>query len=213
MKKHIILFSILACPLASHADIWYIKPVFGISQMSSVSGFSEGIGADDGLVQTELSSGFNAGLAVGYEIRENIALELLWEYRSNDSQVALADLTRFDEGNYASNFFFINGVYQFTPMANGLNPYVGLGIGVSQEIDIDLEASGVEQSLSGSGDVAYQWFAGVNYDVTDEVSLSSELRYSYSSNIDLEAENFSFGTIQDFDYDALTLQVGLEYRL
>ena len=158
----------------------------------------------------DLDTGFNAGFSIGYQYTPYLAAELAWEYRSNDSEVTLPDNERFTSGNYASNIFHVNSIYSFSP-GKRLNPYVGAGISWVQEIDIDLEKNGSEQSFSADGDLGYQLFAGLDYQINSLWSLNSEIRYGHISNIDLKGENVT-GTIEDIDYKPITIQFGVKYK-
>lgn len=194
---------------------WYVQPVFGLSELSTVSGNGGGlepvgVGGASGPATATLDAGFNAGIALGRQLSDRWSVELLWEYRTNDSEVTLADGAQFNEGNYASSFVFINSLYRY-PAGGPLVPFVGVGIGIAQEIDIDLEQDGVERSLSGSGDLAYQVFGGAAYSFTPQLEVLGTLRYGGASGIDLVSENFEGGTIQALDYDPVTVQVGLNY--
>lgn len=217
MKKQLIsvaIISTMSLPTLALAEVgsWYIQPVFGLSGMSSVTGVSSGIGAVDGQTQTTLSTGFNAGFAVGKQLSDNWSMDLLWEYRSNDSDVELANGQQFTEGNYASSFFYLNATYHIGTSGT-LKPYVGAGLGVAQEIDIDLEQNGVEQSLSDSGEFAYQVYGGIHYALTPRLGLTGSVRYSATSSIALESENFEGGNLSSLEYNPVTLQMGLRYDL
>ncbi|WP_395373244.1 OmpW family protein [Marinicella sp. W31] len=213
MQKKILLLALLPCCGAAWADTekgWFIKPVAGISQMSSTEGNSVGVGAQNGLFDVDLSSGFFAGLGVGYRYNANISAEFSWEYRSNDSETTLADGTLFSDGNYASSIFYMNGYYHFEN-DNRWTPYLGLGLGWIQEIDIDLEGMGPEQSYSGDGEIGFQAMFGLQYDLSENWTFNTELRYARFSSIDLEGEEAASGRINDLDYDPVTLGIGLSY--
>lgn len=190
---------------------WNVRPYFGISQMSDLSAQTTGVGTVDGNAQVNLDSGFTAGLGFGYQINQNWTAELAWEYRSNDSETTLADGSVFTEGNYASNLFMLNAAYNF-PASGKWHPYVGAGLTWLQEVDIDLELNGIEQSYSGDGSTGFQIFGGVNYPLTPKWNLQGELRYGSITGIDLVGEQNAIGTFTDMDYKTTTLQVGLTYK-
>ena len=125
--------------------------------------------------------------------------------------MVLADTSEFDDGNYASNIFYLNGHYRFAPNGDW-QPYVGAGLTLVEEVDIDLERGGEELSYSGDGDIGYQLFAGVDYRINPEWSLQGELRYGSITGIDLEGESGDPGEIEDIDYQTTTLQIGLVYE-
>ena len=196
--------------LTAHADEWFVRPVVGLSQMSDVS--SSG-GTIDGLTGTSdinLDSGINMGLGLGYNYGNNFAVELFWEYRSNDSSTLVADIANYSDGNYASSIIALNGIYEFDSSGDW-TPYVGAGLTWAQEIDIDLEENNVERSLSADGDTGFQIFAGTNYKLTDNWDAQFEVRYGSITGIDLAGENTT-DTMTGLDYETTTLQVGFSYK-
>ncbi|MEM6484932.1 MAG: OmpW family outer membrane protein [Pseudomonadota bacterium] len=193
-------------------DPWFGRAWGGFSSLSDTSGSSDGFQLDPSTdsLSVDTSGGFAAGTGVGYRFTDNFAAELAWEYRSNDSEVDFDSGASFDDGNYASSTFFLNGYY-YLPSRGAWEPYLGLGLAWAQEIDIDLEGNGPEQSFSGDGDVGIQVFAGVSYRINPNWSAQGELRYGRITGLDLKGEG-NPGTISDFDYEPLTLQIGLKYE-
>lgn len=192
------------------AENWFIRPYVGLSQMSDVDSDFSDIDGLSGKADVDLDTGFTAGLGVGYRYTENFALEVGWEYRSNDSETTLNGVSEFDDGNYASNIFYLNGYYFFAK--NGpWQPYVGAGLTWVEEVDIDLERNGEELSYSGDGDTGYQVFAGIDYELSPEWKLQTELRYGAVTDIDLDGEDGDSGSFDGIDYETTTLQIGLVY--
>lgn len=207
--------ALLATPvLAQEAGSagWFARAWGGYSSLADTSGSIDGFpGTAAGTaVDVSTSGGFTAGAGLGYRYNQQLAVELAWEYRSNDSETEFGDGTSFGDGNYASNTFFLNGYYYLTPRGTW-EPYVGAGLAWIQEVDIDLEGNGPEQSFSGDGDVGLQVFVGSNYRFSERWAAHGELRYGSVTGIDLEGEN-NAGTISGFDYEPFTLQVGLSYQ-
>ena len=191
-------------------DNWFVRPYVGLSQMSDIDGDFQNIEGRSGNADIDLDTGFTGGLGVGYRLSDQVALEFGWEYRSNDSEVTLAGSEKFDDGNYASNIFYLNGHYRFA--RNGSwQPYAGAGLTWIEEIDIDLGRGGEELSYSGGAEVGYQLFAGVNYELDQNWQLQSELRYGSITGIDLDGESGDPGTFDGLDYNTATLQIGLVY--
>jgi outer membrane protein W len=190
---------------------WFLKPSIGMSVLSNQTGTASDAGDFNGEWDVDTSSGFNAGLGLGYQYNSNVSVELYWEYRTNDTDTALATSGEIFEGNYASNMFYLNGYYHFTS-DNTWQTYVGAGIGWTQEIDIDIEENGTEYSYSGDGDIGFQVMLGADYKISDNLTLNGEVRYGLMSSIDLEAEENSTGTVTGFDYNPFTVGVGVKYR-
>ena len=195
---------------ATSAENWFIRPYVGISQMSDLSGDFSNIDGLSGDADIDLDTGFNGGLGLGYRYSDRVAVELGWEYRSNDSETTLNDVSEFNDGNYASNLIYLNGFYYFEKN-DAWQPYVGGGLTWAEEIDIDLERGGDEQSYSSDGDIGYQVFAGVDYDLTEQWKLQGELRYGRISDVDLDGEGNDRGEFEGLDYETTTLQIGLVY--
>ena len=191
-------------------DTWFVRPYVGLSQMSDLSSDFSNIDGLSGDADIDLDTGFTGGIGIGYRYTDRVAVEFGWEYRSNDSETTLNDISEFDDGNYASNIFYLNGHYQFEKN-DKWQPYVGAGLTWVEEIDIDLERNGDELSYSGDGDVGYQVFAGINYDLNQAWKLQSELRYGSITDIDLEGEGNDVGEFDSIDYETTTLQIGLVY--
>lgn len=186
---------------------WYLKPTVGAAFLSSSSFSQSGVAEEGASGSGEFDSGYFAGIGVGYRYGNGWSAEVTWEFRTNDiDQVIFSDGTRFTEGNYASNIFYLNGFYTFGAMEDRRwRPYLGAGLGYVQEIDIDLETAGVENSYSGDGELAFQAMGGVEYELSDRWRLQGEARYVTVSGNDLEFEGAGAGIINDIDYDGWTL--------
>lgn len=210
MGFKVLLTISLVASMSCFAEGWYIKPYVGLSSMSDVSGDAQNIEMVSGSTDVELSEGFTSGLSTGFYYNENIGVELGWEYRTNRSETLIASNTIYPEGNYASNTFFLNGLYQFN-LNQRWKPYLGAGVVWVQELDIDLESNGNELSYSGDGDIGYQAMLGVNYLMSDAWSVQFEARYLSLRDVELSGETTS-GTISGLDYEPITLQLGLVYK-
>jgi opacity protein-like surface antigen len=185
------------------ADAFYVKPYVGISYMNDVTTTQA-----PAAVAVELEKGMVLGAAFGYQYSSQLAAEVSWEYRSNDSETLVGNQF-YPEGNYAANLIFVNGIYTLQPMA-GITPYVGLGVGWMQEIDIDLERNGVELSYSNSGKFSYQGFIGLRYPLSSTWSLHSELRHAGGKSGLLKDEKTK-QPLADLNYKPFTWQFGVTY--
>ncbi|GGW66269.1 outer membrane protein [Alishewanella tabrizica] len=198
-----ILPALLLTSNAKAAEGYYLKPYAGISYMNDVTGTRQTEN-----INIELAQGMVLGTALGYRFERNFALELAWEYRSNDSETQLGS-TFYPEGNYASNIFFLNGVYFFNQWQK-VTPYVGFGLGWMQEIDIDLELAGVENSFSNSGAFTYQGFVGLEYPLAANWIIHTEFRHAGGKSGSLENEA-GMGSLASLKYTPFTWQFGIKY--
>ncbi|MFK7855488.1 MAG: OmpW family outer membrane protein [Granulosicoccus sp.] len=191
---------------------WSLVPYIGISQLGDQSPQLAGAdGIANGNLDIAVDSGFTAGLGLryGYE-NSRWTSEFGWEYRSNDSTITAADGTELPSGNYASTSFYVNGRYALTE-GSAWTPWVGAGLSWLQEVDLDSEGSEGERSFSDSSSVGLQLLAGIDYNLSDQLYLTSEIRYANHTGIDLEEEGGS-GRVTDIDYQPVTLGLGLGWR-
>jgi opacity protein-like surface antigen len=87
--------------------------------------------------------------------------------------------------------------------------YCGLGLGLMQEVDIDMTISGVEQEFSDNWVPAAQLILGAAYPINQTFSATAEVRYHFASSPSLEASNGGAGLKADYSgYSAL---LGLRY--
>ena len=218
--RHVILIKLLllSCtPFASQNGFaedagWSVVPYVGSSLIGDQSGVIEGAqDISDGPLEVQLDDGFVAGLGLRYDYKNSPwSAEFSWEYRSNDSSTTASDGTELPGGNYASNIFAINGRYAFS-RKGAVTPWLGSGLMYVQEIDLDSENVDGERSFSSSGAIGLQFMAGIDYSLSSRFYLSSELRYSSITGIDLDEEG-GVGRIANLDYQPLTLGVGVGFR-
>jgi len=198
--------------LAEDGGKWYGKLYGGASSLGDQSIKQTGVAANGATGKIKNDSGFMLGGSVGYHYTNNFSVEVAWDYTSNDSKTNFSDGTNFNEGDFASNIFFLNGRYTFEPMATTkIRPYLGAGLGYVQEIDIDLESGGVERSYSQDGEFAYQLMAGITYPITEAIDFDAGLRYVRADSIKFERESGD-GELRKVDYDPILFTIGLSYK-
>lgn len=107
------------------------------------------------------------GGAIGRHIGPNWRFEAGLMYRNNP--VRQVGSPGFDQrprdADWASLFVTANALYDFDGFALGkatVRPYVGLGVGIAQEVDTDLSVGGIAREYSGSGR-ARQLMAGLRW--------------------------------------------------
>jgi len=216
LMKTLLVSAGATCMVLSNARAesgghWFLRPLVGLSLVSDFQATANNVAGSTGPAEIKLDNGFTAGLGAGYRYNANIAVEIAWEYRSNDSEVLLNGATPLRDGNYASNTFYLNGHYYFSNSGKW-EPYVGAGLSWVQEIDLDFEQNGVESSYTSDGDVGYQVFAGLNYDLSPSWDLQSELRYGSITDITLKSEAANGDSFTGMDYQPFTVQLGLVYQ-
>lgn len=190
---------------------WYIKPTFGISILSNESADITDVLEQTGTANIDVSSGFNAGIGAGYFLNSNWAVELYWEYRTNDSETTLSNDLVFTDGNFASSIIATNAYYYFDSHSSW-QYFLGAGLAITQEIDIDLEDANLERSFSGSGDIGLQLIGGIEYSLNDQLHIQTEVRYLNFSDIEMDAEeNVTIGSFSSVNYTPVSLQVNLLY--
>jgi OOP family OmpA-OmpF porin len=143
----------------------------------------------------DFDNGYTLGIAGGYTVTPNIAVELEYAYRNAD-----ASLKNTDSGGRKteSNAWMLNALYNFTP-TGPWQPYVGAGLGVA---DLNLE----EIPDLGGGDFdsdynfAYQLIGGVGYQLPSGWTLNGEARFFGINDQDLENDTYQFkSTYHTFD--------------
>ena len=211
----LVALSIIPLAQAAHAEDgkkFYGKLTGGLSVLGDQKFSQTGVAGAGATGTGDYSSGFLAGGALGYRFTDNWSTEVAWDYRNNGAdKTTFSDGSSFNDGDFASALFFVNGYYRFDPVMNTkFRPYVGAGIGWG-EVDMDLQnAGGTERSYSDNV-VAGQIMAGVEYPIAQNWDLSTEVRYMNVSNMKLSQENGN-GRITNVDYDPVTVGVGLTYN-
>jgi outer membrane protein W len=189
---------------------FYIKPIVGVSVLSDQTFITDNLLEQTGSADIELNNGLNLGLGAGYRFNDSVVLELAWEYRTNDSNTTLNNGATF-AGNYASSLFSANAYYTFFRYDN-IDVYAGTGLIYVQEIDLDLEDSELERSLSGNGSSGMQFMIGTRYQLAKSWYLQAQLRHISVSNMRLDAEeNLNTGSINNLSYKPLSFELAVAY--
>ncbi|MEO0484815.1 MAG: outer membrane beta-barrel protein [Pseudomonadota bacterium] len=190
---------------AASADGLYVKGFAGMSQLSSTD-------ATVGAAPTQTGLGFDPGLLAGGSIgwaypERNMAVELEWAYRSGDASDLSAAIGT--GGDLASTAAMVNAIYSFETVAGApWRPYVGAGIGVVTEMDIDIDAGPEAGEFSGRGGTALQAIAGVAYQITDQISVLGDVRYFTVGEMTLDRAGGGTATV---DYDTFDVSVGFKF--
>lgn len=185
----------------------------GLNMLNDKKISQAGVASSGAIGNSSFSSGWIAGGALGYYFTNNLATEISWDYRTNELNKAnFSDGKNFSEGDFASNIFFLNNYYNFNPIIkNKLRPYVGLGLGFVEEIDIDLNSGGIENSYSSNGNLAYQLIAGLAYSVNKDWDLTTDIRHIRINSVTLKNEKGD-GQLRRIEYNPISLSFGVMYK-
>jgi len=185
---------------------WYVEAFGGYSGL-----LDDGLTLDGNTYDANYGSGFLGGAALGYQWT-NFSVELEFFYRSNDVDTLSRDAERFTGGDYASTNYFLNTQYTFGSLAGNaavIRPYIGVGVGLMQEIDIDLPGARAED-LSANWEFGFQALVGLRWEISPHWSLFTEARYTSGGSPDLKSEAGTERTATA-DYNGWTALAGLRW--
>lgn len=160
--------------------------------------------------EASLDTGAVVGLAVGYRFNRNFAADLDYAYRSNDIDTikGAGGATIADGGDLASVAIMANGYYYFD-FADSWSPYIGLGMGFLQEIDADVQLTGVNSQKDLEDQVfAWQAMVGAEVPIDTKWRFYGEGRFMSAPSPDLSNSNGSYSV----DYNNLSLIFGIGYQ-
>ncbi|MEM8709744.1 MAG: outer membrane beta-barrel protein, partial [Planctomycetota bacterium] len=155
-------------------------------------------------------------VAAGYDFDRNWSLELEYVYRSNDLDEASSGTTVLGtDGDLASASFMLNGFYRFdTDWA--VDPYVGIGFGLAQEVDIDLRGgSGNADGSYSTESPAAQFMLGATREITDGIELFAEGRFfrAFDPELGRESGDANSGIRVETEYGHSALLFGAKFAL
>jgi opacity protein-like surface antigen len=186
------------------ASSFYIKGFGGLT-VPQDDDFELNERGGPGSVETgfDFSNGYVFGLAGGYAVTPNVAVELEYAYRNADTELKnLSSGKRTTE----SNAWMVNALYTFTS-TGPWQPYAGAGLGMA---DLNLEQiPGIAGGdLDSDYNFAYQLIGGIGYQLPSGWMLNGEVRYFGINDQDLESDTLQLkSTYRTFD-----LLVGATYR-
>jgi outer membrane protein W len=205
----VILMAILSVS-AFAEERFYARVYGGASVLGNQDISQSGFRAAGVTGEMETSLGYRAGFSFGYNWNESFSTEITWDYITNSAETSFSDGSNYSKGDYSSRLHFLNSYYHFKTSSN-FRPYVGVGLGIIQEIDIDLENSSGEQSFSDDGGLGYQLIVGTEYKINNNWGLNFELTNIGFSGPDFRSEGGS-STITDTEgYGPWNVNVGLKF--
>ena len=189
----------------------YYATIYGqVSQLRSTTfneignaGFGSGLKADFG-------SGFGLGGDIGYRYGNGWAAEVEWNLRRHDvKSVKKGNATLVNDGDFASSILFVNGLRRFVSPDRSWIPFVGLGVGWVQEIDIDLDSSATKRAWSDQGKIAMQLIGGAEFKLNDSWRLVADVRVLRLGGVELPAESGVTGRLNKPNYNPVSVQLGV----
>jgi outer membrane protein W len=165
----------------------YVSAYGGSSSLASTSLTESRTSLSTLTGKGSFGSGSGLGGAFGYRYGNGWAAELAWDYRSLEiKRLGGSPVVR----DFASTTAFINGYYRFEKLGI-VRPFVGAGLGYVTEMDMDLNRDGSEQEYSRRGGVAVQAIVGGEMELTDQWSVSTDLRWSEMGSGSFQSSNSS----------------------
>ncbi len=209
MLALVMLVSAAAADTSSTAprwtDDWFVEASAGMGIVPGGDITLAGI-----RYEAEYKTGVVVQGAVGRKWTPRLSTKLEWFYRSNEVSSLVAGTARISGGDLASTNAFLTTTYRFGPPFEflGIAPYAGLGAGILQEVDVDLDGFGAEE-FSASGRFAYQWLVGLERAVGPQGRLFVEGRAVAAGEQELQS---STGPRRlKVEYDTWGLIVGLRW--
>ena len=199
----------LATPAqAAPPDGWRLVASIGASHLPDQTTRISGTGDIDDTYRVQNDGGFSAGLGLRHGYGNGWETEIAWEYRSNDTELLpSAGGPALSGGNYASNTFFLN-VRRYLGQVFGGEAYLGAGVFVMQELDIDYETTAGERSFEQGGAWGGQLLAGVVKPLDQHWFVGAEARVASLTGETLEAESGT-GSLGPIDYEPVSVQLHL----
>jgi opacity protein-like surface antigen len=187
---------------------WYLKGFGGATWPSGQEESLKDGGTDTGAnLKFDFDTGYTLGASVGYLVTPNIAIEGEYAYRNAGVSTDLksSGSSPLPSNDATSNSFMFNALYRFDGMGpNGAwTPYVGAGIG-GANVSIDANNANWDSDTL----FAYQFIAGVGYDVAPQWTIFGETRWFAT-----EGGNFDGPDSLNFDskFQTFDLLVGASY--
>ncbi|WP_096703994.1 OmpA family protein [Magnetospirillum sp. 15-1] len=186
-------------PVAAQAQ-WYVGLDAGAQFLQDSKNSGNGVSG----LKSESDAGWLTQGVVGYGFGQwRVEGEL--SYRSSDlDKVGGAS----GKGETTALAPMINGVYEFLPQSSW-HPFVGLGIGTAYVDAGKAKKNGVDAYNGSDWQFAYQGFAGVGYDLNENVELKAQ--YRYFSTLDYETKSAA-GTKLDSEYRDHGVMLGFVYK-
>jgi outer membrane protein W len=185
----------------------YIKPYGGFIGIQKMN-LKLVTNTESNNIEVENDFGWTSGIAIGYHITNSISTEIGWEYKTNNVTVLRNNIKSY--GDYASNFIYLNGLYNFTTKSRW-KPYAGFGVALIQEIDIDF-GDAANSSFSNSGNLGIQGITGVDFNFSKRWALNWEAKYVTFRKFEMKNEA-NDNQLKNLKYNPFIFNIGIKFIL
>ena len=208
----ICLITLLGFSVSAHAQDSgnYITFGLGITKTDDTS-----FQVKQGTIDTEFEDDWNYSAAYGWKregYRYEVELVLGEDEVSSHTLNGGAPLAGATGGINMAGLLF-NGYYDFST-ASAFTPYVGGGLGIAM---IEAEGFGVADIpdvLNDEGTVfAYQFMAGIGYDLSDRTNLFAEYRYLGTESVDVTTSVSTGSVDTDIGFGSNQFRFGVRISL
>ena len=174
----------------------------------------------------DYSTGFVGLVNAGYGYGNGLRTEVEFSYRENEVNSisgypgTLTNPIR-TSGTSTSYTVMLNALYDIDLGLGFMTPYIGGGIGYSQQVNQDIQARGANNNAvfinSGDGQFAYQAIIGASFPISSVPGLSITAEYRYLASLDekLDAKIVTPGRVTTATADVSianqSLLIGLRY--
>ncbi|MDD2388981.1 MAG: outer membrane beta-barrel protein [Desulfobacterales bacterium] len=175
----VFLVIMLQFSLTFGADGPYVSVNLGVNVLSESD-----LTTNFGPAQLDYDLGFTPGLSLGQDYG-NIRIEAEISYLKNGyDKIKPAGNLLNSDGDVETWVFMLNGFYDFEN-SSPFTPYAGGGIGFAQ---IDINDFSVYNHTVGNDEdtvFAYQLGAGINYEISESISLDLSYKYLVTDDPEL----------------------------
>ncbi len=154
-------------------DGFYFGGQIGLVLPEDTSTSASGLDFD-----ADYDAGYGIGLVGGWDFGQNFRVEGEWTFRSYAVDSVSAEGFGFKgSGNADLNVLMINGYFDLPWKDHRFVPYIGSGIGLAILSADDVGAGGEKILDDTDTAFAYQFMAGLSYDLTNNVTAGVEYRF------------------------------------
>lgn len=213
MKKlltGLVLLGLGNVSMADTGDI-YVDVLGGVNILDNPTVFQNNVKRNWDSTHTGKGASFHLG--AGYYLNDNIRLGTRYSYRRNNS-------TTVEEGDNVkhkrrSHTLMAEVAYDFVN-SSSFTPYVKAGIGVARNsYGVDVLSQTIVFKKRNTTNFAWGLGVGVNYDISENLSLTAEYQYSDLGNSktnNLTSDDGKYTFYNESDNHISEINIGLRYN-